>query len=148
MITKFQKNDELFTDIKQVSCEIFEHTEEGSFIMIKLSGKTEEGSQEEKYGQFFYEKIGLAILHFQPVAILVDMQELEYSWGNQMLWLFEAFSHLRIFGDEEIISSFVLSKKNRPGIYSLLALDVNPNEIFFMSYKKAYKYSLRKLEEL
>ena len=42
--------------------------------MIKLSGTTEDASQGEKYGHFFYEQSGLAILHFKTIMILVDMQ--------------------------------------------------------------------------
>jgi hypothetical protein len=125
-------------ECSSVNCEIFTHKEEDLILCVKLSGVCGIGSQGENYGNFLYQKIGLALLTYQPLAVLVDMRELEYTYGDRILSLFEIFEHVRPYQIEfKIITAFVLSDKNKAGLSGLVKTD-NPG--FFEDFDKAYQY--------
>lgn len=123
----------------EVNCLLYEHNEE-SILLIKIVGKCSYGSRGENYGEYLYQKIGLSLLTIQPLAVLVDMQDLEYQFGDRILKLFEIFSDVQIFDEEGILTSFVLSDKNRFGLASLLRFDSeNLKPPFFYNLAAAYQ---------
>ncbi|MGG8495077.1 hypothetical protein ACQY1Q_01560 [Tenacibaculum sp. TC6] len=124
---------------EEVTCQFFEHEEE-NILLVKLAGVCSVGSSGENYGAYLYQKIGLALLTTQPNAVLVDLQELEYQFGDRISLLFQVFSQVRIFDEEEIITAFVCSDKNKLGLASLLQFDLeNPAPPFFYDLQLAYK---------
>ncbi|GLB52595.1 hypothetical protein NBRC110019_16350 [Neptunitalea chrysea] len=128
------------TPREKVFCTCAAHKEE-NILLITLSGVCEYGSRGENYGRFFYEKIGLAILKHQPNAILVDMRNLSYEYGDRIVGVFQIFNEVRIFGDDTVLAAFVLSDKNIKGIASLLGFHLNhPEPPIFLDIHEAYTY--------
>ncbi|GLB47852.1 hypothetical protein [Neptunitalea lumnitzerae] len=123
-----------------VFCTCAEHTQE-NILLITLSGTCEPGSTGENYGRFFYQKIGLALLKFQPNAVLIDMRNLSYKYGDRIGGVFQVFNEVRIHEDDVVLAAFVLSNKNVHGIASLL--NFNPDNLeppLFLDIDTAYSY--------
>ena len=127
------------TASNEVNCAFFEHHEE-SILKIEITGKCSHGSRGENYGQHLYQKIGLALLKFQPLAVLIDLRGLEYEYGDRILSLFNIFSDLKIFDEDPILTSFVLSDNNKIGLSSLLQFNTErPQPPFYYDLKLAYE---------
>ena len=116
-------------------------------LLVELSGICSEGSEGENYGEFIYQQIGVALLTLKPVAILIDLRNLEYTFGDRIVKLFQIFSDIDIFHGEGFITAFVISDKNKHGISSLLNIDLNnPDEGFYYDTNEAYQYLVEQLE--
>ncbi|WP_345273621.1 hypothetical protein [Flaviramulus aquimarinus] len=134
------------TDVK---CLFYEQQEGKCFLIIKIVGTCSVGSRGEDYGQYLYQKIGLALLKFQPIAVLIDMQELEYQYGDRILNLFQIFSDVLIFSENPPMASFVLSNKNKNGLSSLLQFNIeNLQPPFYYDYEEAFQDLWEKYDEI
>ena len=132
----------------EITCDIHDHKEE-SILWVEIKGKCSHGSQGEDYGKFLYQKIGLALLTFQPLAILIDMREMEYSYGDRIINLFQIFKDVVIYPEEGFITSFVLSDKNRFGLSSLMKIDFEEAESdFHLSLNSAYNHLIKRYDEI
>ena len=130
-----------------LKCTFEEHTQE-SILKIIVKGNCNYGSQGENYGAYLYQNIGLALLTTQPIAVLIDLQELNYEYGDRIFNLFQVFDNVRPLGDT-IITACVLSDKNKYGIASLLQLNLNHlNPPFFDDAKKASQYLWNAYDEI
>ena len=126
-------------EVTDVNCLFYEQKGE-SFLIIKIVGTCSHGSSGENYGQYLYQKIGLALLKLQPLAVFVDMQGLEYQYGDRILNLFQIFSDVLIYGENPPITAFVLSDKNKIGLASLLQFNLeNPETPFYYDKEKAFQ---------
>lgn len=132
----------------EVNCLFYEHKEE-NILLIKIVGKCSKGSSGENYGQYLYQSIGLSLLKFKPNAVLIDMQDLEYQYGNRILDVFQICSDVRIFDEDPILTSFVLSDKNRIGLSSLLQFDPeNPKSPIYYDFTLAFQDLWNKCDEI
>ncbi|KYG80004.1 hypothetical protein AWW67_11925 [Roseivirga seohaensis] len=132
----------------EITCDIHDHKEE-SILWVEIKGKCSHGSQGEHYGKFLYQKIGLALLTFQLLAILIDMRELEYSYGDRIINLFQIFKDVVIYPEEGFITSFVLSDKNRFGLSSLMKIDLEEAESdFHLDLNSAYNHLIKRYDEI
>lgn len=125
---------------KEITCCYLEHKEE-SFSIFKISGKIPDGSQGKNCGLYIYQSLVLAIITEEPNAVLVDLREFTYNYGTAIIPLLEVFSKVKIFDDDEVLSAFILSDKNKYGFASLCQFDVdNPGKPFFLDFDKGYHY--------
>lgn len=112
-----------------------------SFSIFKISGEIPDGSAGKEVGLYIYQKLALAILTHQPNAVLVDLSEFTYNYGTAIMAFLETFSTIRIFGEDDVLSAFILSDKNKYGIASLCNFNVeNPRLPFFTDFEKGYTY--------
>ena len=148
MKNNFTHQDLSILPCTEITCDIHDHKEE-SILWVEIKGKCSHGSQGEDYGKFLYQKIGLALLTFKPLAILIDMQELEYSYGDRIIKLFQIFKDVVIYPEEGFITSFVLSDKNRFGLSSLIQIDFEQAESdFHLDLNSAYNHLIKRYDEI
>jgi hypothetical protein len=139
-VKNFSPVDLQIAEIDTVHCVCAEHSTE-SMLWITLSGQCSPSSQPPDYGRYLYQKIGLSLLIVQPLAVLVDLRDLSYAYGDRIISLFEVFSHVRFLGEDNIITAFVLSDDNRYGLSSLLKFDPErPVPPFFYDVDAAFQY--------
>lgn len=132
----------------ELTCSIYDHKEE-SILWVEIKGQCGHGSQGEHYGNFLYQKIGLALLTFKPIAILIDIRDMQYNYGDRILGLFQIFHDVAIYPEEGFITSFVLSDKNRLGLSSLLNLDLEqPESNFHLDLDLAYDHLIKRYDEI
>ncbi len=145
---KFKSIEIQIPESYKIRCDFKEHIEE-SILLINLSGICSNGSQGEDYGQYLYQKIGLSLLATKPLAVLVDLQNLHYEYGDRIINLFQIFSDLRIFGEDKILTAFVISDKNKFGLASLLRFNLeNPKPPIFYDMKIAYDYLFQEYDKI
>lgn len=122
-----------------INCTIFEHPEE-LIMMVKISGICPTGSRGPNWGTYLYRKIGLALLTIKPLAVLVDLRELEYEFSDRMLNLFYIFNEIDMYDGDKTIVHYILSEKNKYGLASLLQFNLEkPEAPFFYDADTAYK---------
>lgn len=145
---KFKSIEIQLPELINVQCSFKEHSEE-NILWVSLSGACSKGSQGENYGAYFYQKIGLSLLSIQPTAVLIDLQNLEYEYGDRILALFQVFTDIKIFGEDNIITAFVLSDKNKFGLSSILKFNIaNPKPPLFYKLDQAYAYVLEEYDKV
>lgn len=133
---------------KNVTCEVKELSGE-CFLWITVSGTCSDGSQGENYGAFLYQKIGLALLKTEPLAVLIDLQGLQYRYGTKIMKLFQIFSDVRTAEGTEMLTAYVLSDKNKSGLSSLCSFEINnPKPPFFYNLQEAYKHLYKEYDEI
>jgi len=121
--------------VNDVVCQFYEHQEE-NILKVEITGKCCYGSRGENYGQYFVEKIGLALLKVEPTAVLIDLRDLEYEFGDRIYSLFHICAQI----DKELIVAYVLSDKNKHGLSSLFKFELEkPRNPFYYDYDKAYQ---------
>ena len=88
-----------------------------------------------------YQKLTLAIITYEPNAVLLDLRDFTYNYGTAIMQLLDTFSRIKIFGNDEVLAAFVLSEKNKFGIASLCNFDPENVRIpFFTAFEKGYNY--------
>ncbi|BDD07784.1 hypothetical protein FUAX_02160 [Fulvitalea axinellae] len=133
---------------EEVDCRFFEHEEE-CILKVELSGRCSWGSRGWNYGDFLYRRVGLALLTVEPMAVLFDMEKLEYEYGDRMLRLFQLFDDIRPSGESRILTAFVLSDSNRFGMSSLVGFDPDqPHAPFFRNEDEAYRYLFKEYDKI
>jgi len=121
-----------------LECTFYESKEE-CILKVHISGICTDGSQGEDYGAYLYEHIGLAILKVKPLAVLIDLQDLDYTYGTRILRVFQICDDIKMF-DDLILTAFVLSDKNKFGLASLLQFDVqHPEPPIYYDVERATK---------
>lgn len=148
MINSFTHQELSILPSTEIICDIYEHKEE-SILWVEIKGKCSHGSQGEHYGNFLYQKIGLALLTFKPLAIFIDMRDMQYDYGDRIISLFQIFHDVAIYPEEGFITSFVLSDKNRFGLSSLLQIDFEQAESdFYLDLDSAYNRLIKRYDEI
>ena len=80
--------------------------------------------------------IAAGLQAWQPCALILDLQELSYEWGDMMSMVFGLHSRMNIFGKQISYPSVALiSDRNRKGLTSLVKKEMfkNPEDFLFES---------------
>ena len=124
---------------ENVSVDIFKHVEK-SIMLIRLKGVLPDGSAARNDCNYINQQLTLNLLAMRPISVLMDMSQLEYSFGNSLIHALSPLFELPIFEDKFDIG-FLLSDLNKYGLASLWNIDVSqpPKNIFF-HYEEALQY--------
>jgi hypothetical protein len=131
-------NAERFKEIN-VAVDFFKY--EGKSIMLaKLKGALPEGSKARPDCNYINQQLASNLLAMRPVALLLDLSELKYSFGNSLIDALSPLSELQIFESKYDIA-FLLSDLNKYGLASLWGFDIDqPPENIFFGYDEAVQY--------
>jgi hypothetical protein len=100
-------------------------------LVLKAKGTYRRGSIGNGDANFIY--INLVTYYFwvEPQVLILDISELEYTWGNTML---NIIFFLHKIGRDDYEKSlpmyFIVSEKNKEGLCSLLHVDTLPSNFF------------------
>ena len=108
-----------------------------SILLASFSGKYRYASAGNPDASYMWGLLKTAIKLWNPRAVIIDLHDLEYSWGDRMDEVFDA--------PENKPLAIVVGPKNRKALSTLrLGLstkeDVVDNKFFFDSCEKALKY--------
>ena len=130
-----------------IICNFLEYKENYCSILIAdFDGKVGFGSSGKNDADYMYHRLGEHILYIFPFAILFDLRDLEYEYGNSILKIFDAVTDINFSDVENLIPRvLLLSDKCIYGLSTLIGFDVNNlPEWIFTDYDKALNYSVKK----
>jgi hypothetical protein len=136
----FQKIDIDLLKSENVKIEYFESNLNASLLLIKIKGKILDGSKGSLDCNFIGQKIGLSLISTTFTAVILDLKELEYKFGNSIIDAFIPLQNVKI-GEENYTTAFILSDKNKFGLSTLWCFDIdNPREPIFYNLEDGLKY--------
>jgi len=93
-------------------------------LIVSFFGDYPKGSLGNEHGSFIARKAIEGLMSFSVEAIILDFREMNYTYGNTLLKVFEDIYQYMDAGNDDDDPIFpilvVLSDKNRTGILSLL----------------------------
>jgi hypothetical protein len=96
---------------------ILEKTEAGSIILIASYGDYPPGSVGNEAAQQMKTDVTNAVAEFSPVAVVFDLSELKYVWGDAIAGIFWA---LRRSSHDFLLSAVVARGETRKALMDLL----------------------------
>lgn len=133
---QFEKFD-LF-ELSQIKFELFSgssRSSEGQEIgIVKFYGTYRIGSQGNPDAVFMRAVIHMFAEVCEPEAIILDLSELDYQWGDKMILI---LGHLIEFQDRPIIQATVIGDKSREGIDSLVEFEIRLGTDYFVETRKS-----------
>lgn len=124
----------------------FETTQNASLLLVKIYGKILDGSKGSLDCDYISQQIGLALISSTYTAVIVDLTEMDYRFGNSIINAFMPLENIRI-GEDRYLQSYVLSDKNKYGLSTLWCFDLeSPREPIFYDLDDAIKYVEMKSE--
>ena len=101
---------------KNVQVDFFEH-EEKSIMLVRLKGTLPVGSNARLDCHYINQQLTINLLAMRPISLLLDMSQLEYSFGNSFIDALSPLFELPIFENKFDIA-FLLSDLNKYGLAS------------------------------
>ncbi len=141
----FDQIDIKLLESNNVTVQFFESSENASLLLIKISGKILYGSEGSYDCDFINQRIGISLISSTFTAVLLDLTELKYEFGNSIVDAFMSLSNIKI-GAEDYIRAYVLSEKNKFGLSTIWCFDLeNPREPIFYDLNTAVEYINNKM---
>ncbi|MCL4267464.1 MAG: hypothetical protein KJ069_30095 [Anaerolineae bacterium] len=108
-----------------------------SVLIASFSGKYRHGSAGNPDASYMWGLLKTAIELWNPKAVIIDLHDLEYSWGDRMEEVFSA--------PEDEYLAIVVGPKNRKALSTLILgldtkKDVTENKLFYDSLDDALNY--------
>lgn len=102
----------------------FKVNEEGTILWAAYKGIYGHGSSGNADAEIMFRELAAAYFTINPITIVLDLRELEYTWGNTILKVINFFNEVGR-GDEENEKKviYLLSEKNSEGILGLVGND-------------------------
>jgi hypothetical protein len=130
---------------KRVTVDFFESNINTSILLIKIQGEILDGSKGSSDSEYIKQRIGLALVSWTFTAVILDLTELEYRFGDSIIDAFMPIDNIRV-GEEKYLTSSVISDKNKFGLSTIWCFDINkPREPIFYNLDDAFKYIDSKL---
>jgi hypothetical protein len=94
----------------------FSITEDENILLAKVFGFYGIGSEGNGDGLFLFSQLVAHYFVFEPISLILDLQELEYSWGNTILKSLNFFSEIGRDEDEkkQKVITIVSDKNSKP----------------------------------
>jgi len=136
----FQRIDIDLLKSENIKIEYFESNHNASLLLIKIIGKILDGSNGSFDCDYIGQKIGLSLISTTFTEVILDLQELEYKFGNSIINAFMPLQNIKI-GEENYTTAYILSDKNKFGLSTLWCFDIdNPREPIFYNLEDGLKY--------
>jgi len=121
---------------------------DNSILYARISGKYREGSEGNTDGLYVFSKIVSHYFVFEPFVLILDLRELEYSWGNTILKSINFFYEIgRDIDEKNKVNIVITSEKNRTAIKSLLDIIAEGRIVLCEEYKTAFDLAAEYTEE-
>lgn len=121
-------------------------------LMVSFKGSFPIGSKGKEHGKHISSVTIQALVEFEPFGLILDYRELEFSWGNSMLKVYEDVEQFMEAGREPRDPAFpdaplnpfpvvtLTSEKSRNGFVRLVApYGSDPPENHFDDFSQAVK---------
>lgn len=113
---------------ERLSCKFYQRERNGTdkidVLIVSFFGDYPKGSLGNEYGSFIARKAIEGLMSFSVEALILDFREMNYTYGNTLLKVFQDIYQYMDAGnddDDPIFPIFVvMSDENRAGILSLL----------------------------
>ena len=131
-----QLNEIVVKNPVDLSCSFFSKEQKENdkidVLIVSFFGKCLEGSAGRNHGNFIARKTIEGLMVFDADVIVLDFREMNYTYGNSLLKVFQDISQFKDAGNNEDEPEFpiivVTSSKSKSGVLSLL-MPANSNEI-------------------
>jgi hypothetical protein len=108
--------------------------QEGNILLLEFSGIYPKGSEGNYHGSFMYATMQYYYAFYEPFAIVLDITNLKYTWGNTILKALSFFQYLGDDGaDRQVL--VVVSPQNRQAIESVLSFARAKNQCLIFEDK-------------
>jgi len=138
-------------DLRQFSgiiCD-FTITEDNTILFVKALGKYRSGSDGNCDGLYLFSVLVAYYFVYEPISMILDVRDLEYSWGNTILKSLNFFNEVARDNDEKNkVIIIIHSDENQQAITGVLKmlkdgkqiLCKDPDEAFGIAIEKVQKY--------
>lgn len=114
----------------------FGQYKDGRILLARIAGVLSPGSLGSPDCRFIRQELGRAILAMEPEAVLMDLADMEYQYGNALVDAFQVLDGYPV--------AFLLSEKNKVGLKSLMGSGDN----VFLDAEKAREHVIDAWERL
>jgi len=123
-----------------IRIEFFDTTQNANLLLVKIYGKILDGSNGSLDCDYISQQVGLALISSTYTAVIIDLTEMDYRFGNSIINAFMPLENIRI-GEDRYLKSYVLSDRNKFGLSTLWCFDLeSPREPIFYELDDAMKY--------
>jgi len=123
----------------------FLESESSDILLVRLEGDLPDGSKAGNDCEYINQQLGLAMLAFQPIAVIMDFTLMGYRYGNSFMLALNALYQIHTIEGTAIKHAFILSDRNKYGLSSLLSFDIeHPKKGLFYSFEEAYEYVMKR----
>lgn len=147
-----QLTDVRFEDLSEIACRFQIGTHQGTsyprkILVIQFAGTYRVGSSGNPDASFMFAMGNAAVEAFGPAAVILDMSQLSYEWGDMLDCVFDIGGHLRL------PSSVIVGPQCREAIGTLCfginsKEDACQHEEIFDTLEDAWQYVTNKLDEI
>lgn len=137
-------------DLKQSSNITCDATiaEDNTILCVNVFGEYRSGSKGNPDGLYLFSFLVAYYFVFEPIAIILDLSRLEYTWGNTILKSLNFFTEIGRDTDEKNKSIIIIhSPNNRQAIYDVLKFTIESNRILCKDYDEALGVAIKKVDE-
>ncbi|GAA4340508.1 hypothetical protein [Flaviaesturariibacter amylovorans] len=125
---------------QNVQIDFYRH-EQKSIMLVTLKGDLPDGSGARLDCDYIHQELAINLLAMRPIALLLDLSLLKYSFGNSLIHAFSPLFELQLF-ESKFDIAFLLSDLNKYGLAGLWNFDVDgPPENIFYRYEEAVQYA-------
>lgn len=148
---ELQLNDVQLEDLSDITCRFQIGTHQGAsfarkVLVISFAGTYRDGAKGNPDGSFMFAMGNAGVEAFDPAAIVLDMSDLVYQWGDMLECVFD------VGGQRRLPSSIVVGPQCRVAIGTLCfgihsKKDACQQDEIFDTLEDAWNYVTEKLDE-
>lgn len=133
---------------ENIKCEFYSHND-NLLLFCKIVGTHRIGSEGNLDSEYIYSKLVAYYYWVKPCSIVLDLTDMEYSWGDRLLKIINFPSEIgRDEQEKQLPLLLIVSDKCKEGIASLLKVKNNrlPNWIY-EDFEQAVQAAVKKANE-
>lgn len=145
------KHMELFkvdlTKFSNIICES-SVSDDCAILYVKASGSYGVGSLGNPDGLYLVSHLAAHYFVYEPICIILDLRDLEYTWGNTIYRALNFFDEIGRDEDEkDKLNIIITSSKNQEAINGILERVVVGKRFLCTSYEDALNVAIKNVEE-
>lgn len=147
----FKNSNELkkieLTNYSKLKC-IFSTNEENTILYAEISGIIKTGSEGNLDSLYLFSNLVAHYFVFEPISLILDLRNLEYTWGNTILKALNFFYEIGRDNEEKNKTIIiVVPQKNEKPILEILKSVNQGNRIICNNYEAAIEIASKKVRE-
>jgi hypothetical protein len=132
--------------ISNINCD-FSITEDNAILYVKVSGNYREASAGNLDGLYLFSLLAAHYFAFEPITLILDIQQLKYSWGNTINKSLNFFSEIGRDADEKNkLIIIICSEINQPSVLSITNTLIDGNRLLCENYNEASNAAIKYVE--
>lgn len=130
----------------QLNCD-FSIAEDNSILYAKISGTYRKGTEGNPDGLYMYSLLAAHYFISEPICLILDLTNLDYSWGNTIVKSLNFFYEVGREEDERDKTIIIIpSEKNGDSIKALLEMINGGNRVLCRDDEEAFKIAVKRIE--